>query len=76
MPPRTRSLKDWAVLFLAILLGLYVITFLLVGSDSASSTTSLFSGASGTVAIIPVQGEIGSSSGTDSISYLDLIANF
>ena len=67
-----RGVKDWIVLFLGILLGLYVITFLLLGTSESS-----FGGfaSSGQVAIIPIYGTISTATDSGSTGYLDVIAS-
>lgn len=71
---RGRSIRDWLVLGIAVLLLLYVIGFLLVGLGMASeggSSNSFFS--TGNLAWIPIQGEISSSGGSGNVSYAEVV---
>ena len=71
-----RSMRDWLVLAAGIMLGLYVLSFLLIGPQDTSASSSLFSFASGgVVSIIPIQGEISNSTSDGSVGYQDVIAS-
>jgi protease-4 len=79
-PPRKRgrTLRDWMVIGLAFLLVFYVTLFLITAftpdAGAPSSTGSGFSFLSGgEVAVIPIQGEISSSTSNDSIGYRDVV---
>lgn len=77
-PSRGRSFRDWAVLFGAVFLLVYVISFLLVGfsgNDSSSPRSGGgFSFGQGKIALIPIHGEIASSTSSDSVGYPDVVA--
>lgn len=68
-----RSMKDWLVLGAGVLLGLYVLSFLLVGTEDMSGSFSF--GGGGVVSIIPIQGEISTGTSETTIGYQDVIAS-
>ncbi len=74
--PKNRSLQDWLVLAAGVMLGLYVLSFLLFGAEEGTSNSSGFSfSGGGVVSIIPIQGEISNYASDESVHYLDVIAS-
>lgn len=72
---RGRSMRDWLVLGLAILLVIYIIGFLVVGvSQGSGNTPRGFSFGGGDIALIPIHGEISSQTSSSTIGYADVIA--
>ncbi|MDP2666846.1 MAG: signal peptide peptidase SppA [Candidatus Diapherotrites archaeon] len=69
---RGRGMRDWIVLIAAVILGIYVLGFLLLLLDSPGSGGNLFRGG-GSIALIPVEGEITSSPGNGVTSYQEII---
>ncbi len=68
-----RGMRDWLVLGLAGLLLFYVILFLVVGPQLPSGKSAGFWPSGGGIAVIPLKGEISSSTGSDSIGFQDVV---
>lgn len=75
--PRGRSLRDWGVLFLSVLLVFYVVLFLFGGGaapakGNASSSGNFFF-SSDSIAVIPLHGEIGAESTSTGVGYQGVV---
>ncbi|QQR92871.1 MAG: signal peptide peptidase SppA [Candidatus Iainarchaeum archaeon] len=69
-----RSLKDWLVLAAGVMLGIYVLSFLVIGTSDSTASPFVF-GSGGVVSIIPIKGEISTTATESSVGYLDVIAS-
>jgi protease-4 len=71
---RERGLRDWLALGMAVLLVVYIVSFLFAGVSSSPGKSNGFFVGGGNVAWIPIQGEISPQSGNGSTGYLNVIA--